>query len=194
MSNHTDAAELCQKNLKDAISKSKPQTIMPERIRELANQKGNVVYQWEFDEVPIKERKPVALVKQLVHAILEDYVQLRKQKPELTDPQCRFELTRNNQQYDDFWASHPKIFDTITCRTTTSRELQPIFCMIDLQEKVSSGVIKDENVAKQMFQAYAAKHFSTGMTLEQYKKEEERLKKAANHNDSGVERSIVPID
>lgn len=170
-------SELVSSNLKNAINKSKSETIMPERIKELANQKGNVVYQWEFNEIDPTEKKPVSMVKSLVNAVLEDYLRIRSEKPELTDPQCRFELTRNNKTYDDFWATHPKIFDTITCRTTTSRELQPIFCMLNLQEKVAAGEIKDENVAKQMFQAYAAKHFSTGMTLEQYKKEEERKKK-----------------
>lgn len=143
------------------------QFITPSHAKKLANEKGNVVYGYEFDSVD--HVKPASLVETLLNETFLEYITVREKNPLWDDNQCRQYLFHSNNKLADFAKTHPRFFETMTNRTSTEKELVPLFKMIEIKKREERRELT-ANEASQLNQQFQIEYWKTGLSEEEYNK------------------------
>ena len=156
-------------------STNTPEYLNQKQLEKLAEDPKNKVYTYVNDEPTY--RFTVSEQKRYTVEIRNEYTELRKKHPELSDVKLREEI-RKNKTLDLFAENNTRIFDLLTSRNSTTDELNHIRYMLYLREQQELGNI-DTAQAQAMIQDYLITAFKTNMTPQEY---EEKMKAAKSKN------------
>lgn len=154
-----------------------------QQLETLARDPKNRVYQYVNDEATTKFTSDQQ--RSIVQYVRQAYETYRKQEPHLTDVQIRRKILTDKPDLAEFEKNLSRIWQKITDRQTTAKEIEHVYYMIYMRYQMERGMNPGE--AQAYVQDYFIRNCSTGMTLEQYKKQtqlEDEMNKAAHQSQS----------
>ena len=98
-----------------------------ERMRNIAEQEGNVVYEYQYD-TPEKEADAAQVVK-LAKAIVQERQKLSTQSPDLSDEDAACNIKSHSEAFDIFSRTHQRIFEMM-CAKETNGESFAMLCKL----------------------------------------------------------------
>jgi len=143
-------------------------SLTEDQVRKISSDPKNIVYEYTHDKA--EKVKPVAEVKYLLKEARQEFLDMRKTRPELCDRACRRELKKGFPSLLDFSKTHPIFFEKITNRDATARDFQIMFAHLNLRSDVESGKISHEE-ASQKINMMVFEQCKTGKTHEEWQKE-----------------------
>ncbi len=137
---------------------------------EIRSQPGNVVYDYEYDEVD--RVKSMSEVKSTITDLRKAYLHLRIAREDLCDNACR-RILLDDPKFANFKKSHPSIFSNCTNREADLRLFEVMFAQINLREQVELGKMTQDE-ASQMMQAMVLEKCKTGESYSQWSNRQQK--------------------
>ncbi len=153
----------------DITNYAKTETLTQDRVQELSKSSQNVMYEYEHDTVD--RVKSSDEVKYLMRETMIKYKELRETHPEFCDRACRRTLLENETQLRDFKKTHPKIFDVVTNRDASPKDIEVIYFQLNIVKDVEAGKISYE-MAMQKVQMHAVEICKTGISYEEWQEKQ----------------------
>lgn len=156
---------------------AKLQTLTPQEIARLSQDEKNRVYTFEYDSV--QENLTPVQVKVLMDRAMAVFRDVRKKDPQQTDVNIRKYIIDCIDGMKSFSQTHKRIFEFVTDRTKTDKEIARIYTLLKMKEETDKKQL-NEKQSQKMVCEYLQEECKLNMTVEEYKKvleERERLEK-----------------
>lgn len=134
-----------------------------DRLKELAKDPNNVVYEFEVDE-DVAKSKPqwdADHVRDLIKAVRQRFIELKDQHEDWADDKIRTRICVEKKEWKQFAKHYKLLFARITDATTTDDHMKHVFYMIWAQKLRETGKLTADQ-SNSLVQQHMLVAFSTG--------------------------------